>query len=115
MQTTSGFPTDLTVTEPAARVTLNGVDYGLDELGSVTVTRELPSSLPAQTTGVAGITAATGDIDWAVGDDVQETSSHPWDHAPFPPKPADTITVEIGYGAALTRQFSGVVDSSSGS
>ncbi|MDQ0854776.1 hypothetical protein QFZ79_002887 [Arthrobacter sp. V4I6] len=112
MQTITGYPTDLDVTMPSSLVTVNGVP--VDD-ASVSVTRELSSSLPAQVSAASGITAATGTVDWAVGEDVQTRPAHPWDGNEFPPKPADEVVVYMGYGEALVRQLTGIVDSSSGS
>lgn len=100
------------VTEPAALVTLNGVPQ---DVVSVSVSRELASSLPAQVTSASGLTAATGSVEWAVGDDVERRSAHPWDGNDFPPKPADAVVVFMGYGDILARQLTGVTDSSQGS
>lgn len=100
------------VTEPAALVTLNGVPQ---DVVSVSVSRELSSSLPAQVTSASGLTAATGSVEWAVGDDVERRSAHPWDGNDFPPKPADAVVVFMGYGDILDRQLTGVADSSNGS
>jgi hypothetical protein len=100
------------VLEPSALVTLHGVPVDVD---SVSVTRELSSTLPAQVTSASGITAATGSVEWSIGDDVETRSSHPWDGNDFPPKPADDVVVFMGYGDALARQMTGVVDGSSGS
>lgn len=111
MQSVDGFPTDLTVSVPGALVTVNGSPV---DVGSVSVTRELSSSLPAQVTSASGITAATGSVEWAVGGDVLERSAHPWDGNAFPPKPADDVVVFMGYGDVLARQLTGVVDSTSG-
>lgn len=112
MQSIAGYPTDLTVTEPGALVTVNGVPLDVE---SVSVTRELSSSLPAQVTSASGITAATGSIEWNVGEDVANRSAHPWDGNEFPPKPSDEVVVFMGYGDVMARQLTGVIDSSNGS
>ncbi|WDF34540.1 hypothetical protein PTW37_06480 [Arthrobacter agilis] len=111
MQTVPGYPADLTVAEPSARVTVNGVVLNAEK---VTVTRELSSSLPQQVVTVSGMAAADGDVDWAVGPEVAERVQHPWDGNAFPPKPADTVTVDMGYGDVLVRQLTGKIDSSAG-
>ncbi|WDF32256.1 hypothetical protein PTW37_10255 [Arthrobacter agilis] len=111
MQTVPGYPTDLTVAEPSARVTVNGAVLNAEK---VTVTRELSSSLPQQVVTVSGMAAADGDVDWAVGPEVAERVQHPWDGNAFPPKPADTVTVDMGYGDVLVRQLTGKIDSSAG-
>lgn len=100
------------VTAPEALVTLNGVPQ---DVSSVSVSRELASSLPAQVTSASGLTAATGGVEWAVGEDVSSRSVHPWDGNDFPPKPADAVVVFMGYDGALDRQLTGVVDKSAGS
>lgn len=111
MQSVPGYPTDLTVTEPAAVVTINGAPL---EVESVKISRELSSSLPQQVVSASGMTAATGDVSWNVGPTIATRSAHPWDGTSFPPKPSDTVAVDMGYGAAVARQLTGKVDSSNG-
>ncbi len=86
MQSVSGYPTDLSVVEPSALVLVNGVER---EVESVSVSRELGSTLPGQVASGSGLTAATGSVSWAVGGDVETRSAHPWDGNAFPPKPSD--------------------------
>ena len=112
MQSISGYPSDLTVGNPEAFVTVNGQPI---DLASLSITRELKSSLPDQVTSASGFTAATGAVEWAAGEDVQSRPSHPWSGDAFPPKPASEVVAYMGYGNALARQLTGVVDSSEGS
>lgn len=112
MQSIPGYPTGFDVAEPAALVTVNGVPYDVE---SLTVTRELSSNLPEQVTSASGYTAATGSVEWVVGEDVQERAAHPWDGNNFPPKPADSVVAYMGYGDVMVRQLTGVIDRSNGS
>lgn len=112
MQTVAGYPTNSDVLEPTALVIVNGVPQ---EVESFSISRELSSSMPSQVTAGNGITAATGNVSWSVGDDVQERSAHPWDGNDFPPKPAAEVVVFAGYGDALVRQLTGSVDDVQGS
>lgn len=105
-------PANNDVLEPSALVTVNGVPVDVD---SVSVTRELSSSMPAQVTSASGITAATGTVGWAAGEDVQSRPAHPWDGNSFPPKPSDEVVVFMGYGDVLARQLTGIIDGASGS
>jgi len=108
MQTVAGFPTDLSVVEPTVAVTVNGVPRDVD---SVSVAREIPNSVTAD----GGITAATCDVTWAQQDDLMAAAPNPWDASTWPPKGSDTLTVDVGYGAARVRQLTGVADNSQGS
>jgi len=108
MQTVAGFPTDLSVAEPTVAVTVNGVPREVDQ---ASVTREMSNSVLASD----NVTAATCTVTWAQTDDLLALSPNPWDGASFQPKAADTLTVDMGYGSALARQITGVVDESSGS
>lgn len=112
MQTVEGYPTDLEVLEPTALVIVDG---NPQEVSSLSISRELSSSMPAQTNAMSGLTAATGSVTWNVGEDVQKRSAHPWDGNSFPPKPADEAVVFAGYGDALVRQLTGSVDETQGS
>ncbi|MHA7292629.1 hypothetical protein [Arthrobacter sp. HLT1-21] len=112
MQQVSGYPTDLLSTEPNVVVTHNGV---VREVDAVSLTRELGSSLPAQASAGSSITAATGSITWSLAEDTQERSDHPWKTGSFPPKPGDSIAIDVGYGDALVRVFTGLIDDTSGS
>lgn len=112
MQQIEGYPTDLGVSTPTALVVVNGVEQ---EVESLTVSRELASTLPAQVNSVSGITAATGSVSWAVGGDVQKRPAHPWDGNNFPPKPTDDVVAFMGYGDTMVRQLTGSVDDSQGS
>jgi hypothetical protein len=111
MQSIAGYPTDLTVTEPTALIIVGGNPV---EAESVTISRELSSNLPAQVTSASGMTAATGSVEWSVGDDVRTRAAHPWDGNAFPPKPSDEVVVFMGYGSTMARQLTGIVDSSVG-
>lgn len=112
MQRVPNFPTDLTVAEPSFRVMVNGVQVDAE---SVTVARELSTSLPAQVVSASGIAAATGSVSLALGDIVSSHVAHPWEGGGIVPKPADVVTVDAGYGTAMARQLSGIIDSTSGS
>lgn len=112
MQSIYGYPSDLSVVEPSALVVVDGVEL---EVESLSVSRELSSALPSQVSAVSGITAAQGKASWAVGEDVQERSAHPWDGNAFPPKPTDEVVAYAGYGGTMVRQLTGVVDESQGS
>lgn len=109
MQTVAGFPTDLSVVEPTVAVTVNGIARDVDE---VSVTREISSSVLSD----QGLTAATCDVTWAQPDDLLVASPNPWDSGSgFVPEAADALTVDMGYGSALARQITGLVDESRGS
>lgn len=121
MQNITDYPTDLSVAEPTALVIVNGEPL---EVESVSISRELSASMPSQVDAGSGITAATGNVAWAVGDDVQVRAAHPWDGNSFPPEPTDEVVVFAGYGVAdqfgevhyvYARQLTGIVDDSQGS
>ncbi|GAA1110464.1 hypothetical protein [Nesterenkonia jeotgali] len=112
MQEISGYPDDIGMVEPTALVLVNGSPV---EVSSLSVSRELSSSMPSQVASASGLTAATGSVSWAVGEDVQTRSAHPWDGNDFPPKPADEVVAFMGYGEAFVRQLTGSIDDSQGS
>lgn len=112
MQTVPGYVADGDVYEPSVTVTHNGV---VREVDSVSIDRELPSNLPAAVAGGSGVTAATGNVEWAEGQDVTGVAAHPWSPGPFPPQDYDTVTVDAGYGGGEARLLTGFIDGSSGS
>lgn len=112
MQKAENFPEDLTVAEGAAVVRVNGEQVPVE---SVTVTRELSSTLPSQVDAGSDMMSATGSVTWSTGDDVTSKPAHPWNRGVFPPRPSDDVTVDMGYRGALTRQMTGKIDHSSGS
>lgn len=118
MQQVEGYPTDTSVLTPTALVIVNGEPQ---EASSVSISRELASSMPAQVNATSGLTAATGSVVWNVGDDVQDRAAHPWDGNSFPPKPADEVVIFAGYAGqnddddVLVRQLTGSIDGTQGS
>lgn len=113
MQSIAGLPPAGDTVEPVASVTIAGKTYGLDVLGSVKVERELSSALPAQVSAASGITAASGSASWLPAEDSTTAARSPWDVGSI--KPGDPVTVDMGFGSALARQLTGVVDSDAGS
>lgn len=111
MQDIAGFPEDLTVTEPAARVLLDGKPVSFE---TVTVRSELESAMPAQAAAGGGaVVAATGEVDMLLERESGTGQPHPWGDGL--PDQDSTVTIEAGYGSAMVKQFTGVLDGGSGS
>lgn len=98
------------VTAPGVAVALSGLLRAVD---SVSVTRDLPSDLPASVTGGGGITAATGDATWGQVQAVKLRDDSPWSVGVVP-MPGDTVTVDADAGAGSHRVFTGAVDHTTG-
>lgn len=111
MQVVPGFPSDLTVASPSARVLVSGVPV---EFESVSIRSELESAMPEQVAAGGGaVVAATGDVSILPPASGAGVFSNPW--GTRLPSQSATVVVEAGYGEARAKQFTGVFDGGSGS
>lgn len=116
MRNIPDYPTDTDSLEPISRISHGGKDR---EIHSLSLTRELPSSVHAQVAGLGGITQADGSVDWAAEQDVVESYPTAFNRqGNWPPRTRDSITVDFGYGTItgdlLARALTGFIKDSSG-
>ena len=101
---------DSPVTEVSGELEINGVEV---QATSLSVSRSIPSNLPAQVAGVGGYTAATGSVSVEPqGAEVTSRSPTPWGaETPQPLAPAKASAVVDGQ---RVKMFEGLVDKVSG-
>ena len=106
MHSVEGWPSDVTVAEPAAEVWVNGLQRDTVE---VSLTKNLGDTL----SGGDGLIAATGDVVLKpVRDDVGTRQLTPW--SPLALRAGHGVAVELGYKGALAPNFVGVADGDAG-
>lgn len=94
----------------SSRVVVDGEER--DAL-SWSISRELSGDLPLQVAAGSGITQATGTVRWATG---SEPGTNPWNSSSgWLPKKGDRIEIYCGDGPTEWRQFTGLIDSTTGS
>lgn len=82
---------------------------------SWSVRRELSGDLPAQVVHGSGVSQATGTVEWARGQVVSDTAANPWNAAAgWLPKSGDRVVIWAGDGETFWRQFTGIIDETSG-
>ncbi|MDN4611958.1 hypothetical protein [Arthrobacter burdickii] len=116
MRSIPGWPTNTDVLEPVVRVVHGGLDR---EVESLSLSRELPSSMHAQVRGVGGITQTTGSVTWSARSDVAEAQPTAFGRiGNWPPKVRGAVGVYAGYrtatGDLLAKQLTGFISGSSG-
>lgn len=96
----------------SSRVLVDGTERAFT---SWNVDRDLSSDLPAGVAGGNGITQATGQIVWA-GRDVESGARNPWNRSTgwIPPE-GSKVEIYAGDGVTEWKQFTGVIDNTSGS
>lgn len=110
MQHVEGWPDDLAVATPTARVVINGTEQ---EIESLSLTSELGSAMPAQVAvSGGGVVATTGDATLTPGGPVERKPSNPW--AGAVPDWGVNVTVEAGYNGENAKLLTGTLDSISG-
>lgn len=108
MRSVPGWPTDRTVAEPSSRAVVGGRERHVE---SVSISRSFSDGVDGSG---SGISAATADLTVVETDaDVFQRRRTPWSAAAA--QRGQTVSVDMGYGDATTRTFTGVVDGSSGS
>lgn len=106
MHVVDGWPSGKAVMAPGAKVWTNGVER---RVSSVSMDRELGDPF----LGGSGLIASTGDVELAHDSATVFTrQASPW--SPLAMASGTSVAVEIGYGAALARVFSGAVDGLAG-
>lgn len=96
-----------------SRVLVNGVQR---DFVSWSVDRELSGDLPAQVVAVSGITQATGSVEWAAETDVEDGSRNPWNRSTgWMPAKGDRVDIFAGDSVTEWKQFTGVIDRTTGS
>ncbi|WP_458116963.1 hypothetical protein [Arthrobacter sp. D2-10] len=116
MRSVPNWPAENDVVEPVARVVHGGKDR---EFNSLSLSRELPSSMHAQVARVGGLTQATGSVEWAALEDVATSQPTAFNRkGDWPPRVRDSVQVYTGCrtatGEATARQLNGHIASSSG-
>lgn len=95
-----------------SRVLVNGIQR---EVLSWSVDREIANDLPAQVVGGSGVSQATGSIAWA-SRDVEDGSLNPWNPSTgWIPNEGDRVDIYVGDGVTEWKQFTGLIDKTSGS
>lgn len=96
-----------------SRVLVNGVER---PHASWSIDRELSGDLPAQVVATSGITQATGTVEWVVASDVIDKPINPWNSAlGWIPGKGDRVEIFAGDGTTEWKQFTGVIDKTTGS
>src|SRR5690625_3873958 len=102
MQDVTPWPDRFDVSEPVARVVVDGREVDVE---SVTVASELDSAMPERVAaGGGGVIAATGTASIFRPDDVTEAGFNPWGDAASFVK-ATEVVVEAGYRDRATGQM----------
>lgn len=95
-----------------SRVLVNGVER---PHVSWSVDRELSGDLPAQVVATSGITQATGTVVWAEASDVSSMPTNPWNRSNgWVPGKGDRVEIYAGDGTTEWKQFTGVIDKTTG-
>lgn len=117
MQDVTPWPASFDVSEPVARVVVDGREVEVD---SVTVTSELDTAMPGRVAaGGGGVVAATGTASILPRADIAEAGFNPWGDAQQFVN-ASEIVVEAGYrdpetgGVGCARQITAQVESLGG-
>lgn len=117
MQDVNPWPESFDVSEPVARVLVDGKEVAIE---SVSVSSELDSAMPERVAaGGGGVVAATGDATVLRADDVAEAGFNPWGDAQQFVN-ASEVVVEAGYrdpaagDVGCARQITGQVESLAG-
>lgn len=96
-----------------SRVLVDGVER---PHASWSVDRSFSGGLPAQVAGWSGINQATASVDWASEDDVSEGGLNPWNRSTgWVPVKGAKVEIFAGDGTTEWKQFTGVVDKTTGS
>lgn len=83
---------------------------------SWSVDRSFSGGLPAQVAGWSGITQATASVDWASANDVTNGGLNPWNRSTgWVPAKGAKVEIFAGDGTTEWKQFTGVVDKTTGS
>lgn len=106
MHDVPNWPDSTTITEPSAKLWINGTER---KLVSVSLTKSIGDTL----VGGSGLVAATGDAVVNVeSNTVHQFQLSPW--SPLMPRTGLSCSVEAGYSGALAQSFIGVIDGTSG-
>lgn len=117
MQQVNSWPHEFSVSEPVARVLVDGKEMEVD---SLTVSSSLDSAAPDMVAaGGGGVVAATADMTVLPADDVNDAGLNPWGEAQRIAT-ASEVVVEAGYKTeagtpATARLLTGQVDALDGS
>lgn len=99
------------IREYQSYILVNGV---IREALSWSVSRGLSGDLPEQVTSGAGITQATGSVEWGTVDPVTK-EVHPWDPSSgWIPMAGDRVQIYVTDGVTDWPQFVGVIDDATG-
>lgn len=108
----AGSLVDGVVFTPTSRVVVDGVAR---PHVSWSVDRELSGDLPDQVVAGSGLTQATGTIVWASEDAVAEAGDNPWNPQSWWASKGARVEIYAGDGTSEWRQFTGVIDNTTGS
>lgn len=96
-----------------SRVLVNGVQR---PALSWSVDRELSGDLPAQVVAASGITQATGNVEWASSEGIDEGTRNPWNRSSgWLPAKGDRVEIFAGDSVSEWKQFHGLIDRTTGS
>ena len=108
----AGSLADGVVFTPTSRVVVDGVER---PHVSWSVDRELSGDLPDQVVAGSGLTQATGTIVWATDEPVAGAGGNPWNPQSWWPSKGARVEIYAGDGTSEWRQFTGVIDNTTGS
>lgn len=108
----AGSLVDGVVFTPTSRVVVDGVAR---PHVSWSVDRELSGDLPDQVVAGSGLTQATGTVVWASEDAVAGAGDNPWNPQSWWPSKGARVEIYAGDGVSEWRQFTGVIDNTTGS
>lgn len=116
MQNVTPWPSSFDVSQPVARVLVDGVEVDVE---SMSVSSELGSAMPERVVAGGGLVASTGDARIVRSQDVSESGFNPWgDAGRF--ASAEEVVVEAGFRdpasgeVGCARQVTAQVDSLDG-
>lgn len=109
----AGSFTSSSVIELKSTVLVNGVVRAVE---AWSVDRELSGDLPQQVVAGSGIVQATGSITWVAEQPVASTAANPWNTSTgWLPAKGDKVEIFVGTEATQWKQFTGIIDSTTGS
>lgn len=95
-----------------SRVLVNGVQR---PAMTWSVDRDLTGDLPEQVVAVSGIMQATGSVEWAWDETVDDGATNPWNSSSgWLPARGDRVEIFAGDGVSEWKQFHGLIDQTSG-
>lgn len=100
------------IPEWTTSVMVNGVERAIR---SVSWDTEMSGDLPEQVIASGGLSDASGTIEWATQQSVEDRPVSPWAKtAGWPPSAGDLVQVRVSDGATTWSRYTGVIDNTTG-